>query len=338
MPFTLLQILTSEGVLEEAYAWLCRQRKGWPDSADVWDFRRHCPTEKARLQDELRSGTYQIGLLRRTTLANGEDVDLWSARDALVMKALTIVLQSVLPVSVRCTHLKSHGGLKGAIRQVQAHVATHPFVFKTDVRAYYASIDHHRLFDVLARSIPDRPIVSMIGEYLKRRAERGGLVWEYQQGIPLGCPLSPLLGAVMLAQMDAQISQPAGLHYVRYMDDILVMATTRWKLRRAIAVVKQNLAHLGLTTHPRKTWVGKVQQGFEFLGYHCSRKGLTVAQATVDRGVARIRRLYEQNRRGPSGETAVGVYVSRWWRWATGGLPYLLPLNSPVEPPRANQA
>jgi len=82
MPLTLLQTLTSEAVLEEAYAWLCRQRTGWPDSANVWNFRRHWATEKARLQRELRNGTYQLGLLSRTTLSNGEDVDLWSARDA----------------------------------------------------------------------------------------------------------------------------------------------------------------------------------------------------------------------------------------------------------------
>jgi len=104
MPLTLLQTLTSEAVREEAYAWLCRQRKSWPDSADVWDFRRLWITEKARLQRELNNGTYQIGLLSRTTLPNGEEVDLWSARDALIMKALTIVLQPVLPVSLRCTH------------------------------------------------------------------------------------------------------------------------------------------------------------------------------------------------------------------------------------------
>ncbi|MDH5586535.1 MAG: hypothetical protein OEZ05_07880 [Nitrospirota bacterium] len=174
MPFTLLQTLTSDAVLDDAFAWLCQQRKGWPDSADVWDFRRHWATEKASLQRELWDGTYQLGLLSRTTLANGEEVDLWSARDALVMKALTLVLQPVLPVSPHCTHLKGHGGLKGAIRQVRAHVTSHSFVFKTDVQSYYASIDHHRLLEILAPHIPEPKILRLVGQYLKRRAERGG--------------------------------------------------------------------------------------------------------------------------------------------------------------------
>ena len=335
MPLTLLQTLTSEAVLEEAYAWLCRQRKGWPDSADVWDFRRHWRTEKARLQNELRSGTYQLGLLSRATLANGEEVDLWSARDALVMKALTLMLQPMLPLSVRCTHLKGHGGLKGTVRQVRGQLGSHPYVFKTDVQSYYASINHHQLLDVLTPHISDTNILSLVGQYLKRRAERGGLVWEYRQGIPLGCPLSPLLGAVLLTTLDDQMTQES-VSYVRYMDDILVMATTRWKLKQAIRQVKEGLAQLGLTTHPDKTWVGRAKQGFDFLGYHLSRDEVTVAKATVERCVTRIRRLYEQEWRRPSRPSPLGVYVSRWWRWAEGGLPDLGPLTSPLLPPIAN--
>ncbi|MDH5586534.1 MAG: reverse transcriptase domain-containing protein [Nitrospirota bacterium] len=141
----------------------------------------------------------------------------------------------------------------------------------------------------------------------------------------------------MLTALDTQIAQP-GLCYVRYMDDILVMAPTRWKLKRAMRDVKEGLARLELATHPDKTWVGKAEQGFDFLGYHLNRDGVTVANATVKRCVTRIRRLYEQERRKPSRSSALGVYVSRWWRWAGGGLPELGPLTSPIVPSIAGQA
>ncbi len=84
--------------------------------------------------------------------------------------------------------------------------------------------------------------------------------------------------------------------------------------------------------------MGKAEQGFDFLGYHVNGEGLTVATATVERSVTRIRRLDEHIRRRPSQASAVGVYVSRWWRWAEGGLPDLLPLTSPLTPPIPNQA
>ena len=63
-----------------------------------------------------------------------------------------------------------------------------------------------------------------------------------------------------------------------------------------------------------------------------------VANATVKRCVTRIRRLYEQERRRPFQSSPLGVYVSRWWRWAGGGLPELGPLTSPIVPSIAGQA
>jgi len=36
-----------------------------------------------------------VGLLSRVTLQNGEEVDLWPARDAVVLKALALVLPPI---------------------------------------------------------------------------------------------------------------------------------------------------------------------------------------------------------------------------------------------------
>jgi len=49
-------------------------------------------------------------LLDRIIKPDGSEIDLWAARDALVLKALSIVLGQVLPRSSRCTHVKDHGG------------------------------------------------------------------------------------------------------------------------------------------------------------------------------------------------------------------------------------
>jgi RNA-directed DNA polymerase len=69
------------------------------------------------------------GLLQRVTKADGSsEADLWSARDALVLKALTLVLARVLPVSRHCTHIKGNGGAKAAVRQVRAALAKYQCV------------------------------------------------------------------------------------------------------------------------------------------------------------------------------------------------------------------
>jgi hypothetical protein len=48
-------------------------------------------------------------------------------------------------------------------------------------------------------------------------------------------------------------------------------APIRWKLRRAVKIVNQTLAALGLEKHPEKTFVGRVEKGFDFLGYRQER-------------------------------------------------------------------
>ena len=143
----LLAALASDATLDAAFVWLCRRRRANPDHADVWDFRRHWPAEKALLQSDLTAGDFRFGLLDRITKADGEEIDLWSARDALVLKALAMVLARHLPVSRSCTHVKGHGGAKAAVRRVMARLAGNRFVLKTDVKCYYASIDHHLLLD-----------------------------------------------------------------------------------------------------------------------------------------------------------------------------------------------
>ncbi len=113
----ILADLTSDDMLDTAYDWLCKRRRNYPADADVWSLRQAWAQEKNKIKAALASGRYRFGLLTRITLVGGEEVDLWSARDAMVLKTLTIVLAKHLPVSPRCTHVKGHGGAKAAVRQ-----------------------------------------------------------------------------------------------------------------------------------------------------------------------------------------------------------------------------
>jgi RNA-directed DNA polymerase len=67
--------------------------------------------------------------------------------------------------------------------------------------------------------------------------------------------------------------------------------------------------------HPDKTSMGRIEKGFDFLGYHFSHGGLSLAQKTFDNFVEKALRLYEQeppHRRMKQ----LGVYYHRWRGWA----------------------
>jgi hypothetical protein len=103
-----------------------------------------------------------------------------------------------------------------------------------------------------------------------------------RRGNNLGWPLSPLMGALYLHKLDERL-EAVGLFYARFMDDWVVLAPTRWKLRKAIKVVNQTLAEPKVDKHPDKTTIGRVARGFDFLGYHFSSGGLGIAPRAMDR-------------------------------------------------------
>ncbi len=174
----------------------------------------------------------------------------------------------------------------------------------------------------------------MLWQTMNRTAERGGLYKEITKGISRGCSLSPLIGAFFLHELDKGFEKD-GLFYVRYMDDILILTKTRWKCRRAVKQLNQAFNHLKLEKHPDKTYIGKIENGFDFLGYHFSPQGLRIANITWSKFVARLHRLYEQKKTQPNWTALLGDYVKHWWRWVLAGVKDSLLLPNQVTDTKA---
>jgi len=77
---------------------------------------------------------------------------------------------------------------------------------------------------------------------------------------------------------------------------------------------------LKLEKHPDKTFIGKVEKGFDFLGYHFSPRGLMIANKTWTKFVALLHRLYEQKKTSADCGVVLGEYVRRWQRWTKAGI------------------
>ncbi|QDU10182.1 reverse transcriptase/maturase family protein [Gimesia aquarii] len=215
-----------------------------------------------------------------------------------------------------CYHLAGHGGAKRAVRDVAVQVKSSSFVFRTDVKSYYASIDHEILFAQLKKHVSDPRLLDILWQYMKRTIYDGGLYEDVAVGIPLGCPLSPLMAALYLKPIDDAMAE-TGLFYARFMDDWVELAPTRWKLRAVIRTVNQILAKLKVDQHPDKTFIGRISRGFDFLGYRFQSDGLIgVARKTIIRFVERATWLYEQG----ADLDRIGKYVRLWLKWVNSGI------------------
>lgn len=112
------------------------------------------------------------------------------------------------------------------------------------------------------------------------------------------------------------------------MDDILILAPTRWKLKKAIRVLNRTFNELKLEQHPDKTLIGRVERGFDFLGYFLKPGYVGMAETTITRFSERITRLYEQG----ADNDRVREYVNRWVSWSARGWLFLCPAYRIVGP------
>jgi hypothetical protein len=312
--------LVNTDLLNESFSWLCKQRKHFPANSDVWDVRFHWNKIKPQLIDELISNTFNFQPLQKVTKSSVEVIHLWTSIDSVVLKLLSLVLQRYLPSSKLCTHLKWHGGSKQTVTSIQSKITNNTFVFRTDVKSYYESINHEILLDNLSVYIKDKIVMNLLSQYSKRSVESGGLFKDIKQGIASGCPLSPLISNFYLYELDKEMEDKP-VFYRRYMDDIIVLSPTRWKLRKAIKTVNQHFEELKLKQHPDKTTIGRIENGFDFVGYQFGQEKITVSKRTLQNNIRRLTQLYELKKHLPNWKMLLDDYRQHWITWVYSGIP-----------------
>ena len=104
------------------------------------------------------------------------------------------------------------------------------FVARFDIAAYYTSMRHDVIKAQVAATALDAHHRKLIADYLALPDLQDTGV-----GMVASGGLSPLLGALYLTPLDRRMDRLCKgkrlVHYVRYMDDIVLLARTRWQLR-----------------------------------------------------------------------------------------------------------
>jgi hypothetical protein len=330
------KMLFTEEIIENAFKHVCKKRLKYSHNNDIWDLRLNWNKEKQELYEQLNNATYKFEPVRKITTESGT-LEIWSSRDAIVLKALEIILgERFRPeISATCCHIKGNGGLKKAVRSVYNNINDFKYVMKTDVKKYYASLDHYVMFEIIGRYVTETQLLRPLYQYLKRIEYTDGYYREVEKGICRGCPISPLLGALYLKELDEAMER-FDVFYIRYMDDWVIMAKNRWMLRRVVKRVNGILSGLKLKKADDKTFIGKIERGFDFLGYHFGPDGLSLAEKTVHNFAERLSlRCYAsgQKRGSNCGYKEIGLdnmphdmfssvsdYIRRWLTWVNGGL------------------
>lgn len=260
--------------LNKAYKQVISNKgRGGVDKMEVEELLPWLLKNKDSLINSLQKGTYRPNPSRRVAIPkdNGKTRSLGipTLVDRLIQQSISQVLTPIyeLEFSDNSYGFRPNRSCHQALKRAQGYITEgYRYCVDLDLEKFFDTVNHSRLIELLSRKIKDSKLISLIHKYLTAGVQIGVVFEETHEGVPQGSPLSPLLGNIMLDELDKELER-RGHAFVRYADDCLIFCKSKRSSHRVNRSIIQYLERkLYLRVNREKTksgYVGKVT----FLGY-----------------------------------------------------------------------
>ncbi len=189
-----------------------------------WSFIYQWPTHAQSWVNAIAQGQHQMSpRIRYRFKNNNEVVEVWSYEDRLLVHLLLTIIKPTFKhvISPRCVHLQGPSCITTVTAKIQTALTRqqYGYVIRSDIKSYYASIQHKILLEQLKTTDDDPILLSYCDAIITAGVEQEGEILLPTQGIPLRSSLSPFFGALYLKALDDAFAKCPGIFYLRYMDD-----------------------------------------------------------------------------------------------------------------------
>lgn len=255
-------------------AWKKVQKRESDDGTlapSILKFQEDAEEKILRLSEALLDGSYKPYQFTEVDIeTNGKERTLHipAVQDRIVARAILATTTSRVDPLLGASAFGYRPGL-GVADAVQAVVdareAGLKWVLRTDVDDCFPSLSPDIAFERFTQAVHDTDITDVVEQLLGRTVGNGKMRGKTLPGLPLGCPLSPVLMNLVLVDLDDALNA-AGFTVVRYADDIVVVGESKEELEDAARFCQRILRSFNMQLGDDKTDIMTFDDGFAFLG------------------------------------------------------------------------
>ena len=190
-------------------------------------------------------------------------------------------------------------GRKFMEKWIKQYADKRVYVLKLDIHHFFDSIDRRILFKKLSQRIRDDRFTEVVRRILWYDGDDNNI------GIPIGFYTSQWFANFFLQDFDYFIKQELQIpHYMRYMDDMVLMCPNKRKLRKAFERIKSYLSNIGLELNSnyqlfKFSYIDKdgkeKGRAIDFMGYVFHRNRTTIRKRTLNRVRRKANKISKKN-------------------------------------------
>jgi group II intron reverse transcriptase/maturase len=270
----LLEQILSNQNMNEAYLRIYRNKgASGVDGVTVDELKQYLKENKDELRQRIRTRKYQPHAALRVEIPkeNGKmrKLGIPTVVDRVVQQAIHQVLS---PIFEKQFSEFSYGFRPkrscemAIIKSLEFLNDGHDWIVDIDLERFFDTVHHDKLMRIIANTIDDGDVISLIRKYLVSGVMVNGKYEETPVGTPQGGNLSPLLSNIMLNELDKEL-ESRGLRFVRYADDSLIFVKSEKAANRVMKTIVRFIeGKLGLIVNAEKSKISRPKE-LKFLGF-----------------------------------------------------------------------